>query len=101
MPKESGYFEETQQLHFDEDPFVLKAAGLLHQQMRNQYLESGTMPLPGFNILYFMQSTIRAWLRCDPTLRLSSNGFPYPCEPIKAVNWAEKDRANRAVRLRL
>ena len=87
MAKESGYFEETGQLHFDEDLFVSKAAWLLHRQMANQYLESGTVPLPGFNILYFMQSTIRAWQGCDPTLRLSSKSFPYPCEPIKAVNW--------------
>jgi hypothetical protein len=90
MPKESGYFEETTQFYGDEDLFVSDTAERLYRQMRLQQRDSGTVPLPGFNIFYFMQSTIRAWLRCDPMLHLSSKSFPYPCEPIKAVNWPDR-----------
>ena len=93
MPKESGYFEETVQLHEDGDPFIHRTANLLHKHMRTKYLVGATVPLAGFNIFYFMQSTIRAWLGVEPGLRLSSKSFPYPCERIKAVNWPDRTRS--------
>ena len=61
--------------------------------MLRRWQESVCTPTPSgsFNILYFFQSAIHT-LSDTIRLRLTLTGFPYPCEPVHAVNWPDPAR---------
>jgi hypothetical protein len=94
MPKESGYFEESSELHHDPDLFISNITEILYRIMLACYLERGLTPLPrgDFNIFYFYQSVVRVLLIQHPEVTLTSKGFPYPCARINAVNWPDSSR---------
>jgi hypothetical protein len=64
--------------------------------MLARHHRDGLSPREGFNILYFFQSTIRLLLAHHHEITLGPTNYPYPCEPIRAVNCpTEFDDADR------
>ncbi len=92
MPRDTTYFQDTEQLFCDPDAVVSSTAELLYFEMRSRWQESGCTPTSSgsFNILYFFQSTIHALLRHNPRLTLTCTAFPYACQPIHAINWPDR-----------
>src|SRR5438128_2213738 len=86
MPKDSNYFEEAMKLSQDHDPNVSRLAESLYRTMLMAKQQQNMSPIGNFNILYFVQTVIRAWLVAQPGVELSDTRFPLPCEPIKGIN---------------
>jgi|SRR6185295_4843148 len=86
MPKESGYFEEAARLFDDGDTLVSQTARRLYNQMISRYRRDDLAPRPGFNILYFFQSSVRALIEVAE-IAPSSIGYRYSGDPIRATNF--------------
>lgn len=86
MPKASNYFEEAMRLCGDNDVNVSLITETIYRKMLAENLNNNIIPMDGFNILYFFQSTVRVWFSLHSSAVLVSDHFPYPCQPIRVTN---------------
>jgi hypothetical protein len=105
MPRESNFFEEAMTLCQDSDPNVSRLAEAVYRAMLEENQHRNLSPQGSFNILYFVQTVVRAWLSERPNVTLKADtGFPQGCEPISGFNWPTMETcgnpiANRFVKL--
>ncbi|GAA4441681.1 hypothetical protein [Bremerella cremea] len=105
MPRESNFFEEAMTLCQDSDPNVSRLAEAIYRAMLEENQHRNRSPQRSFNILYFVQTVVRAWLSERPGVGLKADtGFLQECESISGVNWPRIETfgnpiANRFVNL--